>query len=110
MPEESKLVQKLEDNTAKNDEVKFDENELKKLQELQNSYQDTILKFGQLKVQRTLLQQQLDGLDGAEKSLEEDYAGIQENESNIVKELNEKYGPGSLDPATGVFTPTEETG
>jgi hypothetical protein len=22
--------------------------------------------------------------------------------------LNEKYGPGTLDPQTGVFTPTEE--
>jgi hypothetical protein len=24
----------------------------------------------------------------------------------LVKELNKKYGPGNLDPATGVFTPT----
>ena len=109
MAEESKLVQKLEDTAAKNNEVKFDDNELKKLQELQNSYQDTILKFGQLKVQRTLLTQQLDGLDVAEKSLEEEYVGIQENESNIVKELNEKYVPGSIDTTTGVFTPTKET-
>ena len=66
MPEESKLVQKLESEEVKASEVKFDENELQKLQELQNSYQDTILKFGQLKVQRTLLTQQLNGLDTAE--------------------------------------------
>jgi|TARA_B100002003_G_C13756628_1_gene376302 hypothetical protein len=107
MPEESKLVQKLESEEVKASEVKFDENELQKLQELQNSYQDTILKFGQLKVQRTLLQQQLDGLDTAEEGLEKGYAEIQSNEAKIVQDLNEKYGPGSLDPATGVFTPSE---
>jgi len=107
MAEESKLVQKLEDTAAKNNEVKFDDNELKKLQELQNSYQDTILKFGQLKVQRTLLTQQLDGLNNAEEGLEKEYVEIQSNEAKIVQDLNEKYGPGSLDPATGVFTPTK---
>ena len=25
-----------------------------------------------------------------------------------LQELNEKYGPGSLDPQTGVFTPTPQ--
>jgi hypothetical protein len=107
MPEESKLVQKLESKEVKDSEVKFDDTELKKLQELQNSYQDTILKFGQLKVQRTLLTQQLDGLNNAEEGLEKEYVEIQSNEAKIVQDLNEKYGPGSLDPATGVFTPTK---
>jgi len=26
----------------------------------------------------------------------------------LVEELNEKYGPGQLDPQTGVFTPTPQ--
>ncbi len=30
---------------------------------------------------------------------------IQETERKLVADLNEKYGPGNLDPATGVFTP-----
>ena len=51
--------------------------------------------------------QQQDGLEEAEVKLEADYISLQENERNIVKDLNEKYGPGSLDPQTGVFTPTE---
>ena len=90
-------------------EVKFTDDELKQLQGLQTSYQEKQLQFGQLKVQRILLQQQSDALEEAEVKLEEDYKGVQETERGLVKQLNEKYGPGSLNPETGVFTPTEST-
>ena len=90
-------------------ETKFSEEELKSLQDLQNSYQQKQLQFGQLKVQKMLLQQQTEALDIAEVQLEEDYKGVQETEQSIVQQLNEKYGPGSLNPETGVFTSTETT-
>ena len=86
-------------------ETKFSEEELKSLQELQNSYQGKQLQFGQLRVQRLLVQQQLDAIDETEAKLEVEYSEVQETERNLVKSLNEKYGPGNLDPATGVFTP-----
>ena len=88
-------------------EIKFTDDELKQLQGLQTSYQEKQLQFGQLKVQRILFQQQSDALETAEVSLEEEYKGVQETERNLVQQLNEKYGPGSLNPETGVFTPTE---
>lgn len=90
------------------DETKFTEDELKSLQDLQNSYQEKQLQFGQLRVQRLLVQQQLDTIDSTETQLEAEYSEIQETERKLVESLNEKYGPGSLDPQTGVFTPTEE--
>ena len=93
-------------------ETKFSEEELKSLQDLQNSYQGKQLQFGQLRVQRLLVQQQLDAIDETEAKLEVEYSEVQETERNLVKSLNEKYGPGNLDPATGVFTPApaaEET-
>ena len=31
-----------------------------------------------------------------------------QQESDLFKELNEKYGDGNFDPTTGIFTPTEE--
>ena len=89
-------------------DTKFTEEELKSLSDLQSSYQQKQLQFGQLKVQKLLLQQQQEAIEQSEAQLEVDYVGIQENERNIVKELNEKYGPGSLDPQTGVFTPAPE--
>ena len=90
-------------------EVKFTDDELKQLQGLQTSYQEKQLQFGQLKVQKILLQQQSDSLEEAEVKLEEDYKGVQETERGIVQQLNEKYGPGSLNPETGMFTSTEST-
>ena len=86
-------------------ETKFSEEELKSLQDLQNSYQGKQLQFGQLRVQRLLVQQQLDSIDDAEAKLEVEYSEVQETERKLVADLNEKYGPGNLDPATGVFTP-----
>jgi hypothetical protein len=93
-------------------ETKFSEEELKSLQDLQNSYQGKQLQFGQLRVQRLLVQQQLDTLDDTEAKLEVEYGEVQDTERKLVQSLNEKYGPGNLDPATGVFTPApvdEET-
>tara|TARA_B100001564_G_scaffold66930_1_gene52721 strand:+ start:778 stop:1086 length:309 start_codon:yes stop_codon:yes gene_type:complete len=88
-------------------ETKFSDDELKSLSDLAQGYQTTQAAFGQLRVQKILLAQQQDGLEEAEVKLEADYITLQENERKIVKQLNEKYGPGSLDPQTGVFTPIE---
>ena len=91
---------------AESKDIKFTDRELQSLQDLQNSYQQKQLQFGQLKVQKILVQQQVDGLETSESQLEVEYAEVQETERKLVEELNEKYGPGSLDPTTGVFTPT----
>ena len=87
-------------------DIKFTDSELQSLQDLQNSYQQKQLQFGQLKVQKILVQQQVDGLEASDAQLESEYGEVQETERKLVEELNEKYGPGSLDPTTGVFTPT----
>ena len=89
-------------------ETKFTDDELKSLQELQNSYQQKQLQFGQLRVQRLLVQQQLDAIDDTEAKLEVEYGEVQETERKLVADLNKKYGPGNLDPQTGVFTPAPE--
>jgi len=93
------------------DELKFTEEELKSLQDLSDGYQEKQTLLGQLAVQDILLKQQSDALETRKTEIETEYEGMQQKERDLVKELNEKYGPGSLDPATGVFTPTnvEET-
>ena len=94
---------------AKSKDTKFSEEELKSLQDLQTSYQQKQLQFGQLEVQRLLVAQQLDQLDNAKAKLEVDYGEVQETERKLVADLNQKYGPGNLDPASGVFTPAPAT-
>ena len=88
--------------------VKFTKEELESLQGIQNSYQTKTIEFGQLKVQKILLTQQLDSLETQLTSMEVDYTNIQKQERELVQQLNEKYGPGSLDPSTGTFTPIEQ--
>ena len=88
-------------------DIKITEDEIKSLGDLSVNYQRVQTSFGQLRVQKILLQQQSEGLEEAEIKLEADYTSLQDNERDIVKQLNEKYGPGSLDPQTGVFTPVE---
>ena len=100
--EKSNLAKKVEEKTS---EIKFSDDELTSLRDLQEGYQEKSAQFGQLKVQKLLVQQQLDALESTEVQMESDYASLQQQEQDLVKQLNEKYGPGSLDPTTGVFTP-----
>ena len=61
--------------------------------------------LGQLAVQRILLEQQTEALEARVAEVEQEYQNVQQEERDIVQKLNEKYGPGQLDPQTGVFTP-----
>jgi|TARA_Y100000590_G_C15339394_1_gene870852 hypothetical protein len=104
MAEEVKQTEKPQVEESK--EVKFTDEELQSLQGLQTSYQEKQVILGQLAVQRILLNQQLEALDIRTEEVETEYQTVQQEEQDIVKTLNEKYGPGQLDPTTGVFTPT----
>ena len=85
--------------------IKFTQEELKSLQDLQTKYQETQVKFGQISVQRLLLNQQLTKLSENEQALTMEYGEVQAEEAALVASLSEKYGNGQLDPETGVFTP-----
>ena len=98
MADEAKVVE--------SSEMKFTEDELQSLQNLQNGYQEKQVNLGQLSVQRILLNQQIEALEARQVELETEYEAVQQEERDIVQKLNEKYGPGQLDPQTGVFTPS----
>jgi hypothetical protein len=49
----------------------------------------------------------MDALEARQTELESEYEAAQQDQRDIVQKLNEKYGPGQLDPQTGVFTPAE---
>ena len=87
-------------------EVKFSDDELQSLQSLQTGYQEKQAMLGQIAVQRIVLSQQMDALEARQVELESEYGNVQEEERELVQTLNDKYGPGTLDPQTGVFTPT----
>ena len=95
MAEETKVV----------DEIKFSEDELTSLSNLQTGYQEKQTLLGQIAVQKILLNQQVEAIENRQVELEGEYEEVQQTERDLVQKLNEKYGPGQLDPQTGVFTP-----
>ena len=99
MADEAKVVE--------SSEMKFTEDDLQSLQNLQNGYQEKQVNLGHLSVQRILLNQQIEALEARQVELESEYEAVQQEERDLVQKLNEKYGPGQLDPQTGVFTPSQ---
>ena len=87
------------------DEIKFTEDELKSLQEVQTGYNDIQVKMGGLKMQQIAHDRNADRLAELEESLMTELQELNDKETGTAQELNEKYGPGSLHPETGVFTP-----
>ena len=101
MAEETKLKSQMSDGEA----VKFSDEELQSLQELQNTYAGISTQFGQLKVSKMNLLRQLDSLEQSEETLENAWEDNRKKETELVQSLTEKYGPGSLNPQTGEYTP-----
>jgi predicted nuclease with TOPRIM domain len=91
----------------KSKEMKFTQEELTSLQELQSGYDNIRNSMGALEISRIQLEQRLDNLSDEKLRLETEYSNLVSTEQTLVGELNEKYGPGNLDPTTGVFTPTK---
>jgi DNA repair exonuclease SbcCD ATPase subunit len=85
--------------------VKFSDEEMKEISDVQQQYQQVQMSFGQIMIQRTMIDKQFEEMDEAEAELNVQLQNIQEKERNLATTLNEKYGPGSLDPQTGVFSP-----
>ena len=102
MAEESKLVDKLEEESK---EVKFTEEELNGLKQIQQDYLECQTAFGQVAIQKIALQQQIDGLAKSEEEYAKKYQETQVKEKEVATELNDKYGSVNLDTQTGVFTP-----
>lgn len=101
MAEEAKLKSQM----GSDEPVKFTDEELSSLQELQNTYASISTQFGQVKVSRINLERQIENLDDAENQLEQSWEENRQTESDLVKSLNEKYGAGTLNPTTGEFIP-----
>ena len=83
------------------DAIKFTEEELKSLQDLQGTYQQITLAMGQISLSKIQL-------ENREQSVLNTLNEVREKENELAKELTEKYGKGSLNIETGEFTPVVE--
>ena len=89
-------------------EIKFTDEELKTIQELSNSSNVITNRFGQLAIAKINLEKQSEQVAEEEFKLNEELEALKKQEQETLNKITEKYGPGSLDPQTGVFTPTTQ--
>ena len=89
------------------EEIKFTEEELKQVQDIQTSYADVTNKLGQLSISKERLKQQEELLLKQHNDLFSNFGKVQEDEQKFLDTITEKYGQGTLNPETGVFTPNK---
>ena len=89
-------------------EIKFTEEELQSLQELSTKSNGITNRFGQLAIAKINLEKQSEAVAEEEFKLHEELEALKVEEQETLKSITDKYGPGSLDPTTGVFTPSVE--
>ena len=89
-------------------EVKFTEEELQSIQNLSVKNNDIVNRFGQLAIAKINLEKQSEAVEEEEFKLHEELEALKKEEQETLKNITDKYGPGSLDPTTGVFTPSVE--
>jgi len=89
-------------------EIKFTEQELQSLQELSTKSNGITKRFGQLAIAKINLEKQSEAVEEEEFKLHEELEALKKEEQETLQSITDKYGPGSLDPQTGVFTPSVE--
>ena len=87
--------------------ITLTEAELNALKELREKYALSTTQFGQLKIEKRLLQKELDRLNRLEEEFESQYDAIIESEIVLVKQIEEAYGQVNVDLDTGIFTPVQ---
>ena len=83
--------------------TQFTEEEVQSINQLRQDVANVFTQLGQLTIERN---RRLDELDDLEEQLIERHKQLQQQEQEIFKGLNEKYGDGNYDPTTNTFTPT----
>ena len=91
----------------KSKQIKFTKEELSGIREVRNSFNNITTNFGNLEVQRIKAEQRLDAIEQQKVIAENEYNQVIQQEAELLNNLNEKYGQGSLDLEQGIFTPAE---
>jgi len=87
------------------DVTKFTDQEMQSIAQLQNDYQQHIFSLGQIDLEKTDLEQQLQELLTKRTEVFNNWKKTQQDENNLLSTLSQKYGDGSLNIKDGTFKP-----
>ena len=88
-----------------NNVIKFTNEEMESIKKLQQAYQEKVIVFGQLNIERISIEHAIKELNEAENKLREEYLQLQTDETKLLSDLSSKYGDGNLSLKDGTFTP-----
>lgn len=89
------------------DIIKFTDSELQSIAKLQTDYQQSIYVLGQLDLEKTDLEQQLQDLQNKRTEIFNNWKKLQQEEATLLNTLSQKYGDGSLNLKDGTFKPKQ---
>lgn len=87
------------------DAKQFTQEELNQIKTLQDKYSAFGSQLVQLKLSRKSAEDFLQSINKQESEIENQILQANEEEKKLAQTLNAKYGAGSLDLESGVFTP-----
>jgi len=83
--------------------VKFTEEELNEIKELQNLFNTVVYQAGQTQLEKI-------ALDKKEKQVESNFEEVKRREQELVSKLTTTYGQGKINLESGEFTPADTEG
>ena len=89
------------------EDTKFTKEEMDMISKIQETYLDIQQKLGQVSLSKLKLEQQAEAIDKMEEELLENFKKTQNEEKDFVDNVTKKYGDGTLDPESGIFTPNK---
>ena len=89
------------------DKQKFSDEDMAKLKELQDRFNNIVLQFGQIDIEIIKAKAETERLTTLKIKIEDDFKNLRTDEQTLANDLTIKYGAGILDPKTGNFTPQE---
>ena len=84
---------------------KFTKEELDQIQNLRDANTRKVNEFGQIELEMLVTVQRLESLQKTKEDLQTEYRDLQKQEQELVNNLNDKYGAGTVDVASGEFIP-----
>jgi chromosome segregation ATPase len=85
--------------------LKLTQEEITSIKELQSQYNKAVFELGSVEAQLHYLLAQSKSLETEKNNILSDMNKIGEKEKELVDSLQEKYGAGNIDLATGEITP-----
>lgn len=85
---------------------RFADEDISAIKSLQSRYQDKILYFGQLSLERISIEQSIRRLNEDEEKAKSEYLELQKEEEKLIENLSLKYGDGVLNLKDGTFSPS----